>query len=136
MGEPTELIGGVGCAHWQSPLDIVAIRFHCCGHVYPCLHCHNEAETHPVEPWPVGEDGEVVLCRACGHWMTATEYLEVYRGCGSRVSSDRPASPEPTVSSGSSSPASTSTAPACPSCAAAFNPGCALHTGVYIDTGS
>ena len=25
------------CVHYAGPLDIVAIRFHCCGEFYPCL---------------------------------------------------------------------------------------------------
>ncbi|HAF72665.1 MAG TPA: hypothetical protein DCL06_07120, partial [Corynebacterium variabile] len=64
------LVGGVGCAHWRSPLDIVAIRFRCCGQTYPCLHCHDEAEDHPVTPWPTATASDraqkAVLCRSCG----------------------------------------------------------------------
>lgn len=100
----TDLVGGVGCRHWHSPLDVVAIRFRCCGHTYPCLQCHAEAEDHPVRPWPAGEfdDRAAVLCRVCGRWMTVNDYL----GCGST----------------------------CPGCGASFNPGCALHAHVYFET--
>lgn len=101
---PAALVGGVGCDHWSTPLDVIAIRFHCCGRTYPCLHCHDENEDHPLVPWPVArfDDGDAVLCRACGHWMTVNGYL----GCGS----------------------------SCPACAAAFNPGCSLHAHLYFDT--
>ncbi|WP_291474244.1 CHY zinc finger protein [Corynebacterium sp.] len=103
------LVGGVGCTHWHSSLDIVAIRFHCCGHSYPCLHCHEEAEDHPVTPRPTatGSDRaqEAVLCRACGAWLTVVEYLDLYDGAAE---------------------------PHCPYCAASFNPGCALHSQVYF----
>lgn len=110
--DATDLVGGVGCAHWHSPLDVVAIRFHCCGRTYPCLHCHDEAEDHSVTPWPTATADErsvdAVLCRVCGTWLTVGEYLGLY--------------------SASSAPAG----PACPHCAASFNPGCALHAHVYF----
>jgi uncharacterized CHY-type Zn-finger protein len=109
------LVGGVGCAHWHSPLDVVAVRFHCCGRTYPCLHCHDEAEDHSVTPWPtatvVDRAQDAVLCRSCGVWLTVGEYLDVYAASAS------PASPA---------------RPCCPRCAAPFNPGCALHAGVYF----
>lgn len=112
------LVGGVGCTHWHTPLDVVAVRFHCCGHTYPCLHCHDEAEDHAVTPWPTASAAdravEAVLCRACGSWLSVGEYLDLY--AGSCVFSTS------TVSVG----------PACPHCAASFNPGCALHAGVYF----
>jgi uncharacterized CHY-type Zn-finger protein len=102
---PAGLVGGVGCAHWSSPRDVVAIRFHCCGRTYPCLHCHDEAEDHPIVPWPreCHDTGDAVLCRVCGHWMTVREYL----GSGS----------------------------SCPGCGAGFNPGCSLHAHLYFETG-
>lgn len=103
------LVGGVGCAHWRSPLDIVAIRFRCCGQTYPCLHCHDEAEDHPVTPWPTATASDraqkAVLCRSCGAWLTVGEYLDLYAA---------------------------NTGPACPHCAASSNPGCALHSHVYF----
>ncbi|WP_414120800.1 CHY zinc finger protein [Corynebacterium nuruki] len=105
----TDLVGGVGCAHWHSPLDVVAIRFHCCGRTYPCLHCHEEAEDHAVTPWPTATVAdrvqEAALCRSCGSWLTVGEYLDLYAA---------------------------GEAPACPHCGAPFNPGCALHSGVYF----
>ncbi|AGP30329.1 hypothetical protein A606_03380 [Corynebacterium terpenotabidum Y-11] len=100
----------MGCVHWHSPLDVVAIRFHCCGRTYPCLHCHDEAENHPVSPWPTStatqRAEQAVLCRSCGEWLSIGEYLAVYGRAA--------------------------VAPACPHCAASFNPGCALHTGIYF----
>lgn len=103
------LVGGVGCAHWHSPLDVVAIHFHCCGHTYPCLHCHDEAEDHPVTPWPTATEPDrsqnAVLCRSCGAWLTVGEYLDLYGAA----------------------------APHCPHCAASFNPGCALHSHIYFE---
>ncbi len=76
---------------------------------YPCLHCHDEAEDHPVTPWPTATASDraqkAVLCRSCGAWLTVGEYLDLYAA---------------------------NTGPACPHCAASFNPGCALHSHVYF----
>ena len=111
--DASALVGGVGCTHWHSPLDVVAIRFHCCGHTYPCLHCYDEAEDHPVTPWPTTTASDrsqnAVLCRSCGSWLTVGEYLDLY--------------------SESTDPH----CPCCPRCAASFNPGCALHSHVYFE---
>jgi uncharacterized CHY-type Zn-finger protein len=112
----SDLVGGVGCAHWHSPLDVVAIRFHCCGRTYPCLHCHEEAEDHPVTAWPTATVAdraqEAVLCRSCGSWLTVGEYLDLYAASAA------------------------SAGPACPHCGAPFNPGCALHSHIYFQTSS
>lgn len=125
-GDAATLVGGVGCAHWHSARDVVAVRFRCCGHTYPCLLCHAEAEDHPVTPWPTATDVQrresAVLCRSCGTWLTVGEYLAVYgvdHGAGA-------------VTDGAGSGAD-GRPPACPGCGAAFNPGCALHTGIYFD---
>ena len=29
-----------GCAHYASPLDVVAIQFKCCGAYFACYSCH------------------------------------------------------------------------------------------------
>ena len=111
--ETAHLIGGVGCEHWNSRLDVVAIRFHCCGRTYPCLHCHDEASDHPVTPWPTDTSDDLavdaVMCRCCGTWLSVGEYLSLYAGSAQH--------PE---------------RPACPHCAAPFNPGCARHTHLYF----
>lgn len=64
------------CVHYRTEVDIVAIRFACCGEYYPCHQCHEEAAGHPAEQWPVAErDREAVLCGACGAQLTITAYL-------------------------------------------------------------
>ena len=30
------------CAHWHSPLDIIAIKMKCCGAYWACRECHDE----------------------------------------------------------------------------------------------
>lgn len=88
------------CVHYSGPLDMVAIRFACCGEWFPCLHCHDEVASHPRQAWRP-EDGGVhaVLCGVCARTMSIDRY---------RVSA------------------------ACPVCAAAFNPGCAVHHPLYF----
>lgn len=92
--------GQTRCVHYRTPLDVVAIKFACCGEFYPCHLCHAEAADHVAAQWPVGSrDEPAVLCGVCGNLLAITEYL----GVGS-----------------------------CPGCAAAFNPGCKLHTELYF----
>lgn len=64
------------CVHYRGPLDVVAIRFACCGDWYPCLHCHEEAAGHGIRPWPPDARQErAVLCGACGRTLRIDEYL-------------------------------------------------------------
>ncbi|MEW6362556.1 MAG: CHY zinc finger protein [Pyrinomonadaceae bacterium] len=68
------------CIHWNSPLDIIAIKFSCCGQWYPCYDCHREAADHEAAPWPQTERHvRAVLCGGCGHKLSIDEYLD----CGS-----------------------------------------------------
>ena len=96
IGERTE------CSHWHSFRDIVAIKFPCCDTYYSCYDCHLEMADHRVFPRPHDQFGQpCVLCGACGHELTAHEYLQ----CENQ----------------------------CPSCKAAFNPGCASHYHLYFE---
>ena len=64
------------CAHWHSPLDIIAITFKCCGRWYPCFECHRETADHVPDVWPAAEfDAEAILCGACGRRLTIHEYI-------------------------------------------------------------
>ena len=68
------------CSHWHSPLDIIAIKFKCCGQWYPCLECHSELAGHPASVWPKAEFAEsAILCGACGAKLSVDEYST----CGS-----------------------------------------------------
>ncbi|OTE98507.1 CHY zinc finger protein [Halorubrum sp. SD612] len=92
------------CAHWDDPVDVVALRFGCCETYYPCDACHDAAADHEAVPWPRGRFGEpAVLCGACRTTLTAREYL---------AADDN----------------------ACPACGAAFNPGCRKHRDRYFET--
>lgn len=64
------------CVHYRTAVDIVAIRFACCGEYYPCHLCHEEAAGHPARQWGVEErDTKAVLCGACGEELTIADYL-------------------------------------------------------------
>ncbi|MFD4422029.1 CHY zinc finger protein [Agromyces sp. NPDC058484] len=64
------------CVHYRTEVDIVAIRFACCGEYYPCHRCHADTADHPAEQWPVAErDREAVLCGACDAELTIAAYL-------------------------------------------------------------
>jgi len=70
------------CVHYHSPLDIIAIRFKCCGQYYPCFSCHEETAGHPVQAWSQTERNErAVLCGSCGYEMTISEYLGHSTSC-------------------------------------------------------
>ncbi|HSU97351.1 MAG TPA: CHY zinc finger protein [Gemmatimonadaceae bacterium] len=69
------------CAHYHSPLDIIAIKLRCCGSYYACKECHDALADHSLAPWPAASfDTHAILCGACGAELTINEYL----GCGSR----------------------------------------------------
>ncbi len=64
------------CVHYRSALDIVAIRFACCGAYYPCFECHRAVASHAPQVWPRERfDQKAILCGACGAEMTINEYL-------------------------------------------------------------
>lgn len=64
------------CAHYASALDVVAIRFACCGDYYPCHRCHAESAGHPAKVWAASAfDTRAVLCGVCRHELTIAEYL-------------------------------------------------------------
>ena len=90
------------CVHWRSPLDVIAIKFRCCGRYYACYDCHEALESHESQVWTRDRFGEpAVLCGVCSTELTIGAYL----------------------ASGN----------ACPSCGAAFNPGCSNHYHLYFD---
>ena len=70
------------CAHWHSPLDIVAIKFKCCGRWHPCFDCHAETADHEAAVWPPEEFGEeAILCGVCGRRLTIDEYFTSASAC-------------------------------------------------------
>jgi uncharacterized CHY-type Zn-finger protein len=70
------------CVHWHSELDIIAIKFKCCGHYYPCFNCHEETADHEAQVWPVNEfDQKAVLCGVCGHELAIKDYMTCNNIC-------------------------------------------------------
>ena len=71
------------CVHYRTELDVVAIRFRCCGEFYPCHLCHEETAGHEASVWPSGEqDTHAILCGVCGETMSIRDYLDA-DGCSS-----------------------------------------------------
>lgn len=100
------------CVHYHSELDVVAIKFRCCGEFYPCYRCHAESTDHPIEVWPAGSGSEPALrCGVCRRTIRIDAYLAGHSG-----------------STGPDQRHSNS----CPYCSAPFNPGCAAHDELYF----
>lgn len=65
------------CSHWNSDLDIIAIKFKCCGEWFSCFDCHEHLADHEAAVWPLNERDELaLLCGECGHQLSISEYLE------------------------------------------------------------
>ena len=70
------------CAHYHSPLDVIAIRMHCCGEYYACADCHDALAGHAHTPWPRDARAtRAVLCGACRAELTIDEYLASGNRC-------------------------------------------------------
>lgn len=70
------------CAHYRSNLDIIAIRFKCCGIWFPCYECHAETADHTAQVWPANErDEKAILCGACGEVLTIADYMASGNAC-------------------------------------------------------
>jgi uncharacterized CHY-type Zn-finger protein len=66
------------CVHYRSAVDIVAIRFACCGEYYPCHLCHADSAGHPSRQWGLAErETKAILCGACGEELSIADYLGV-----------------------------------------------------------
>ncbi|WP_369374671.1 CHY zinc finger protein [Promicromonospora sp. Populi] len=66
------------CVHYRTELDVIAIRFACCGRYYPCHLCHDGEADHDSRPWPTGSDHKrAVLCGVCRTELTIAEYRVV-----------------------------------------------------------
>ncbi len=75
------------CEHYQTPLDIIAIKFKCCNKFYPCYKCHNECEKHDIKRWDQSEfDEHAILCGVCKETISINDYMlkEVCPNCDAR----------------------------------------------------
>lgn len=70
------------CVHYHSVLDILAIKFPCCGRYYPCFECHEECAGHAAQVWPAARWNEkALLCGACGAEHAIEAYLAAPDRC-------------------------------------------------------
>ncbi|MFP6795590.1 MAG: CHY zinc finger protein [Pseudomonadales bacterium] len=72
------------CGHYHTDLDVVAIRFYCCGNWYACHDCHVALADHPSGVWPQEHWAEeAVLCGVCGYRLSVHQYLTGDSNCPS-----------------------------------------------------
>src|SRR5271165_2367176 len=70
------------CCHYESKLDIVALKFACCEEYFSCFSCHEALADHPAQRWPESTfDTNAVLCGACGSELTIREYMTCEFAC-------------------------------------------------------
>jgi uncharacterized CHY-type Zn-finger protein len=70
------------CSHWHSELDIIAIKFKCCGHWFPCFECHAAVADHEPATWAKDEsDTKAILCGGCGYQLSIAEYKASNSAC-------------------------------------------------------
>jgi len=77
-----ELDAQTRCAHYNSPLDVVAIKMRCCDAYFACKDCHAVLADHSLEPWPrEAWQQKAVLCGACRSELTIAAYMESLDCC-------------------------------------------------------
>ena len=70
------------CVHYHSALDIIAIKFKCCGEYYPCYQCHEEKADHPAVTWNKDEyETKAILCGVCKNELTIERYMQSGNQC-------------------------------------------------------
>jgi len=70
------------CAHYDTELDVVALRFPCCGVYYPCFRCHEAVTDHEPARVPRERfDEPTVLCGVCDTTLSAAAYLDCDDTC-------------------------------------------------------
>lgn len=70
------------CKHYQSPVDIIAIKFKCCNTYYSCIYCHLENAAHLPEKWDMELfNQKAILCGECMEEMSISSYLSCDNIC-------------------------------------------------------
>ncbi|CAN5152354.1 CHY zinc finger protein [soil metagenome] len=78
----TDVDAQTRCAHYNSEIDIIAIKFKCCGKWFPCFKCHAGHTNHSAEVWSVEEsDTLAILCGICGYQLAISEYFKCASVC-------------------------------------------------------
>src|SRR5579863_5705672 len=64
------------CAHYHSPVDIVAIKMNCCGIYFACKDCHEALADHPITVWTRDQwEVKAILCGSCRRELAIQEYM-------------------------------------------------------------
>jgi len=70
------------CAHYNKPVDVIAIKMKCCNAYYACKDCHDALAGHAIEVWPRSEwDQHAILCGTCGTELTIEQYMACSNTC-------------------------------------------------------
>ncbi|MGI8959835.1 MAG: CHY zinc finger protein [Bryobacteraceae bacterium] len=70
------------CAHYHTPLDIIAIKMKCCGVYYACKDCHEALAGHGIQVWPQNEwMQKAVLCGRCRTELRIGDYMASEHRC-------------------------------------------------------
>jgi uncharacterized CHY-type Zn-finger protein len=79
------------CSHYNSELDIIAIKLKCCDKYYACINCHNEMEQHEAIVWQKNEFNEkAIICGSCKTELSINNYLICNNTCPNCKSSFNP----------------------------------------------
>ncbi|GAB7093775.1 CHY zinc finger protein [Halolamina litorea] len=132
---------GVGpetrCGHYDSDLDVIAIRFPCCGTFYPCYECHRAVADHEAERWGATTGGSAADSHRDGE----------DGGAGDGSTTDGPSDDDgDATADGTDADAVlcgvcgsvltvaeyVACEDRCPDCGAGFNPGCRTHYDRYF----
>ena len=88
MPEPHSNVNGIDldpqtrCAHYNQPIDVIAIKMKCCDRYYACKDCHEALAGHDLEVWSREEwDQLAVLCGCCGEELSVRAYLDCGNTC-------------------------------------------------------
>jgi uncharacterized CHY-type Zn-finger protein len=80
------------CIHYHSELDIIAIKFKCCGDWFPCFECHSAMASHTAVVWNKDEKNtKAILCGSCNHKLSIQEYFDCDSSCPKCASRFNPA---------------------------------------------
>ncbi len=79
------------CLHYNSPIDIIAIKMACCDTYYACKGCHEALANHDIQVWPrTTWDTPAILCGVCKSELTIAEYMQSNNICPNCASAFNP----------------------------------------------
>lgn len=70
------------CLHYNSAVDIIAIKLKCCMSYYACYFCHEALTDHTTQIWRTEEfDNLAILCGCCQREFMIGQYLSGENKC-------------------------------------------------------